>query len=145
MVSRLAANDQVSDRLPLEKLESVARRGSGGPGYRWPMVCPECATPNPDGARFCSSCGAPLEGASSVDCVTRLESYLPKGMLAKLETARDPLVHPLLGLREPAGALTIGAGEDWLAGPSRTVSDSSVNSRSSSALDEKEFRWPDRR
>jgi hypothetical protein len=108
------------------------------------MVYPECATPNPDGARFCSSCGAPLEGASSVDRVRRLESYLPKGMLAKLETAGDPLVHPLLGLWEPAGALTIGAGEDWLARHSRTVTDSSVNARSSSALDEKEYRWLDR-
>jgi len=51
------------------------------------MVCPECATPNPDEARFCSSCGARLE-ASSTRRETRLESYLPKGMLAKLEAAR---------------------------------------------------------
>jgi len=35
--------------------------------------------------------------------------------LETLETAGDPLVHPLLGLWEPAGALAIGAGEDWLA------------------------------
>ncbi|HVH54581.1 MAG TPA: zinc-ribbon domain-containing protein, partial [Actinomycetota bacterium] len=52
------------------------------------MVCPECATTNPGGARFCLNCGAPLERASSVERKTRLESYLPKGMLAKLESAR---------------------------------------------------------
>jgi class 3 adenylate cyclase/tetratricopeptide (TPR) repeat protein len=52
------------------------------------MVCPECATPNLDGARFCSSCGARLERASSTGRETRLEPYLPKGMLAKLEAAR---------------------------------------------------------
>jgi class 3 adenylate cyclase/tetratricopeptide (TPR) repeat protein len=52
------------------------------------MVCPECATPNPDGARFCSNCGARLEPAVSTGRETRLESYLPKGMLAKLEAAR---------------------------------------------------------
>ena len=52
------------------------------------MVCPECATPNPDGARFCSSCGARLERASSTGRESGLESYLPKGMLAKLEAAR---------------------------------------------------------
>jgi class 3 adenylate cyclase/tetratricopeptide (TPR) repeat protein len=52
------------------------------------MVCPECATPNLDGARFCSSCGARLERASSTGRETRLEPYLPSGMLAKLEAAR---------------------------------------------------------
>ncbi|HEY3212831.1 MAG TPA: adenylate/guanylate cyclase domain-containing protein, partial [Actinomycetota bacterium] len=52
------------------------------------MVCPECANPNPDGARFCLNCGARLERASSMGRETRLESYLPKGMLAKLEAAR---------------------------------------------------------
>jgi class 3 adenylate cyclase len=34
------------------------------------------------------SCGARLERASSTGRETRLESYLPKGMLAKLEAAR---------------------------------------------------------
>lgn len=72
----------------VEKLEFVARHGSGGPGYRWPMVCPECATTNPGGARFCLNCGARIERASSVGRETRLESYLPQGMLAKLEAAR---------------------------------------------------------
>ncbi len=37
------------------------RRSPEAPGYRCPMVCPECATTNPDAARFCLSCGARLE------------------------------------------------------------------------------------
>ena len=50
------------------------------------MVCPECETPNPDEARFCLNCGARL--GSSGGGEARLASYLPSGMLAKLEAAR---------------------------------------------------------
>jgi class 3 adenylate cyclase/tetratricopeptide (TPR) repeat protein len=50
------------------------------------MVCPECATANPDEARFCLSCGTRLSGERERDA--QLEPYLPKGMLAKLEAAR---------------------------------------------------------
>jgi class 3 adenylate cyclase/tetratricopeptide (TPR) repeat protein len=46
------------------------------------MVCRQCGTTNPDGARFCLSCGARLEES-------RLEPYLPNDMLAKLEAARE--------------------------------------------------------
>jgi class 3 adenylate cyclase/tetratricopeptide (TPR) repeat protein len=50
------------------------------------MVCPECGTANPDEARFCLNCGVRL--GSSVGRQARLASYLPSGMLAKLEAAR---------------------------------------------------------
>ena len=49
------------------------------------MNCPACGTANPDGARFCNACGAPLdptaEGAA-------LDPFLPRELLAKLEAAR---------------------------------------------------------
>jgi hypothetical protein len=52
-----------------------------------------------------------------VEAIENLDSK--SGQLANaletLEAAGDPLVHPLLGLWEPAGAMTHGAGEDWLA------------------------------
>jgi class 3 adenylate cyclase/tetratricopeptide (TPR) repeat protein len=48
------------------------------------MVCPECATANPDEARFCLHCGSRL----SQDVPPESESSLPRGMIAKLEAAR---------------------------------------------------------
>lgn len=89
------------------------------------MNCPNCQYNNPDGARFCSNCGAPLSltcsncgaslqpgarfchqcgqpvpavGASppptppstAIDSAGRLlQRYIPKELLAKLESARD--------------------------------------------------------
>lgn len=73
------------------------------------MVCAQCATPNPDEARFCSNCGAQLErrctycgailipGAKycqncprpvSAEHQARLEPYLPRELHTKLEAAR---------------------------------------------------------
>ena len=53
------------------------------------MVCRECATENPDAARFCLNCGARLARSSAEELgAANLEPYLPRGMLAKLEGAR---------------------------------------------------------
>jgi len=51
------------------------------------MVCPACGTENPDGARFCLQCGSPLGGRAAAPS-TSLGSYLPQGLLTKLEAAR---------------------------------------------------------
>jgi class 3 adenylate cyclase len=52
------------------------------------MVCPECATAVPDGARFCLQCGSGLGQDMSPERDSRIESSLPRGMIAKLEAAR---------------------------------------------------------
>ncbi len=53
------------------------------------MLCRECATENPDAARFCLNCGARLVRSSAEELgAAHLEPYLPRGMLAKLEGAR---------------------------------------------------------
>jgi class 3 adenylate cyclase/tetratricopeptide (TPR) repeat protein len=52
-----------------------------------PMPCPACSTENPDEARFCLHCGARLD-ARGEGTDARLEPYLPKDLLAKLEAAR---------------------------------------------------------
>ena len=77
------------------------------------MICPECQGANPEGARFCMTCGKPLF-ASCPECGTdlpaqarfcfscghqldetvpdparaRLEQYIPRELLTKLEAAR---------------------------------------------------------
>ena len=77
------------------------------------MNCPQCQSANPEGAKFCMSCGGPLS-ASCPECGTqlpgearfwlncghqlgqaqadparaRLEQYIPRELLTKLETAR---------------------------------------------------------
>ncbi|HET8525890.1 MAG TPA: adenylate/guanylate cyclase domain-containing protein, partial [Actinomycetota bacterium] len=51
-------------------------------------TCPDCATANPAEARFCLNCGAKLGDATGDGTDARLEPYLPKELLAKLEAAR---------------------------------------------------------
>ena len=77
------------------------------------MDCPRCQTSNPEGARFCMGCGGPMFAACS-ECGTELpsqarfclncghqvaepeaeprradlEQYIPRELLAKLESAR---------------------------------------------------------
>ena len=80
------------------------------------MICVKCNTANPDGAKFCMSCGAPL-GVACANCgaelpseaqfcfacgqkigapvaapepaeAARIEQYIPAELLAKLESAR---------------------------------------------------------
>ena len=77
------------------------------------MDCPRCQTSNPEGARFCMGCGSPMFAACS-ECGTELpsqarfclncghqvaepeaeprradlEQYIPRELLAKLESAR---------------------------------------------------------
>ncbi len=51
-------------------------------------TCPDCSTANPSAARFCLNCGAKLRDATAVGPDTRLDPYLPKELLAKLEAAR---------------------------------------------------------
>src|SRR5262245_10597404 len=54
--------------------------------YRSTMICSACGTTNPDGARFCLQCGSPL--AATQGPASPLDSYLPPGLLTKLEAAR---------------------------------------------------------
>lgn len=59
------------------------------------LVCPSCQTENPAGARFCFNCGFQLTAAAPVAAPppaeppqARLQSYVPKELLSKLEGAR---------------------------------------------------------
>ncbi|HET7928713.1 MAG TPA: zinc-ribbon domain-containing protein, partial [Actinomycetota bacterium] len=51
------------------------------------MICPNCGTENPDGARFCNACGSRLDGEGAAG--PALDTFLPKELLAKLEAARE--------------------------------------------------------
>ena len=50
--------------------------------------CPECGAQLAADARFCSSCGHQLSGAAPDAADGRLHQYIPKELLAKLESAR---------------------------------------------------------
>src|SRR5436190_12459955 len=67
-------------------------------------ICPVCGTANDFDARFCKNCGNNLQGVAAQPVLsappappqekhtpsahTRLEQYIPKELLAKLEAAR---------------------------------------------------------
>ncbi len=55
---------------------AASMAGSLNPGGGTP--CPRCAATNPPGARFCLSCGAPLEGAQPPTCA-RCGGVIPRG------------------------------------------------------------------
>lgn len=56
------------------------------------MICPRCQTANPESARFCMNCGTGLGNAGSTppraSTVFSLESYIPRELIGKLESAR---------------------------------------------------------
>ena len=77
------------------------------------MVCSKCQASNPEGAKFCMSCGTPsvatcsncdtelppetkfclncghqLTGSSAESTQSRLQQYIPPELLAKLESAK---------------------------------------------------------
>lgn len=51
-------------------------------------VCPECGAELPAEALFCLNCGHKLAQTESEPAQVRLEQYIPKDLLAKLEAAR---------------------------------------------------------
>ena len=51
-------------------------------------ACPECGTELPAEALFCLNCGHRLAQTESEPAQVRLEQYIPKDLLAKLEAAR---------------------------------------------------------
>lgn len=51
--------------------------------------CPECGTELPARARFCLNCGHQLTEPQIDSRQTRLQQYIPKELLAKLEAARS--------------------------------------------------------
>ena len=51
-------------------------------------LCPECGAELPGEARFCMNCGHQLAQPESDPSRVRLEQYIPKDLLAKLEAAR---------------------------------------------------------
>ena len=51
-------------------------------------LCPECGAESPGQARFCMNCGHQLAQPESDPSQARLEQYIPKELLAKLEAAR---------------------------------------------------------
>src|SRR5712692_9288942 len=50
------------------------------------MRCPICVAENPEAARFCNACGAPLGGASS-ERLRMLRSLIPNEVAQKIMTA----------------------------------------------------------
>ncbi len=50
------------------------------------MHCPICVAENPEAARFCNACGAPLGGASS-ERLRTLRSFIPNEVAQKIMTA----------------------------------------------------------
>ena len=50
--------------------------------------CPQCAAQLPTEARFCQKCGHRLGGTEPEPAESRLHQYIPKELLAKLESAR---------------------------------------------------------
>ena len=51
--------------------------------------CPQCGTQLPAEAQFCYKCGHRLDGTQPEEAQDRLQQYIPKELLAKLESARS--------------------------------------------------------
>ncbi len=62
--------------------------GGGQGGAPLITTCPTCATPLVPGARFCHHCGRPLAHPQPDPGQARLQKYIPRELLAKLEAAR---------------------------------------------------------
>ncbi len=52
-------------------------------------TCPQCGTGLPAEAQFCHKCGHRLDGTQPEAAQDRLQQYIPKELLAKLESARS--------------------------------------------------------
>ena len=52
-------------------------------------ACPECGSELPAQAKFCSNCGHQLEEPQQETPGSKLEQYIPKELMAKLEAARN--------------------------------------------------------
>ncbi len=57
-------------------------------GAKFGASCSKCSAPLADGAAFCSKCGQPVDASASESAQARLEQYIPKQLLRKLEAAR---------------------------------------------------------
>jgi len=55
------------------------------------MYCPQCATPNPNGARFCRSCGMELEAVALVLQGRSTQAIESRGKESEFETVRESL------------------------------------------------------
>ncbi len=77
-------------------MECPSCRGENPDGARFCMscgksmsaTCPECGIELPAEARFCLNCGHQLGQAQADPARARLEQYIPRELLTKLETAR---------------------------------------------------------
>ncbi len=66
------------------------------------MFCPSCGTKNDDGARFCSSCGRPFNGAPVA---------APVAQAAPVAAPIQPLKYEIFGANLPAVSIRLNAGE----------------------------------
>src|SRR5258707_10199913 len=53
------------------------------------MQCPTCNTTNPENAKFCMNCGAPLSAGLNAPKSQFLNQYLPQELVGKLQAARQ--------------------------------------------------------
>ncbi len=70
------------------------------------MFCTQCGHKNPDGARFCANCGAPLETIAADDATTTL-SLAAQDIEAEVE---EEVAAPVEDLREGTAMLVVRRG-----------------------------------
>ena len=52
------------------------------------VICPGCGRDLPANAKFCLDCGRRLDGSGAESNASRLQQYIPKELLGKLEAAQ---------------------------------------------------------
>ncbi|MCH8339461.1 MAG: AAA family ATPase [Chloroflexi bacterium] len=76
--------------LNCQTANSETARFCANCGHSLTQVCPNCSTENPIDANFCSNCGErlPVAEPAAPASQDKLLQYIPKELLAKLESAR---------------------------------------------------------